>query len=262
MYLFFCSFGKSGQNKPICRFASLLRAFCFFAIIFIVLLSFGSTTSFASRSGNDNQKQIIESDTSVVQLLNQYLRFILVDGTEFIAKIDSIKSNAYYVKTQTDLSVTIPIGKIKEIKKLKGQFVEGEYRRFDPNRTRLLFAPTARALESSEGYFSAYEIFFPMITYAPANFMTISFGISLLPGASKQLLYGNLKFVPFQSSEFSFAFGGLIASVFDEFRRRMENDRKFDYLLGVMSDLAIVLNSLLKIGFLPRVKEKFYFPLV
>lgn len=208
-YLFQKLLGKESAVQPL----SGLLLFWFNLFIFMFLVIYGSANSLASYPSNNNHKQVVEADTSVVQQSSQYVRFILTDGTTIIAKIDSIKNETYFVRTPADISMTIPLSKIKDIQKLRGEVVGGEYRRFDPNRTRLLFAPTARALDAGEGYFSAYEIFFPMLTLGITNFMAISAGVSLFPGATNQVVYGNLKIVPFQSNEFSFACGALAVSI-------------------------------------------------
>ena len=100
--------------------------------------------------------------------------------------------------------------KIKGIEQLRGEFVRGEYRRIDPNRSRLIFGPTARPVKAGQGYFSAYEIFFPFLAFGIADILTIAGGISLVPGAKDQLFYIAPKVtIPIPSETVNFAAGVL-----------------------------------------------------
>ncbi|QLH53120.1 MAG: hypothetical protein CH6_0777 [Candidatus Kapaibacterium sp.] len=217
MLVFYCFSKKFFQKESIIESATRLLSLCFITITFVLLFIFNSANSFANYSDENSQKQIPELDSSLAQFSNQYFLFTLTDDTEIIAKIDSVVKGTYYVKTQIGLPITLSKDMIKDIKRLRGEFVEGKYIRFDPNRTRLFFAPTAKPLEGGEGYFSVCQIFFPMLTIGITNFIAISGGVSLFPGAQKQIFYGNLKIVPLKLNEFSFAVGGLVTSIPDEF---------------------------------------------
>ncbi len=83
----------------------------------------------------------------------------------------------------------------------------GRYVRPDPNRTRLLLAPTARPLKSGQGYFSAYEIFFPLLAIGITDFISLSGGMSLFTGSRQQLVYFAPKITPIQTGKFSAASG-------------------------------------------------------
>jgi hypothetical protein len=67
--------------------------------------------------------------------------------------------------------------------------VRGEYRRYDPNVSRLLIGPTGRPLKKGQGYFAAYEIFFTYFGIGVTDNISLGGGITLLPGASGQLFY-------------------------------------------------------------------------
>ncbi len=127
-----------------------------------------------------------QEDTSRSERLQ---RITLRDGSEIIGTVESKDSASIRFRTLSSISMTIPKGEVKEIELLSGEVVGGEYRRLDPNQTRLLFAPNARSLKAGQGYFSAYEIFFPFLAVGVADFMSLSGGISLFPGTSDQLFY-------------------------------------------------------------------------
>ncbi len=60
--------------------------------------------------------------------------------------------------------MTLPRDRIKAIELLKGVIESGKYVRYDPNGTRLFFAPTVRSIGSRQGYVALYEIFFPFVS--------------------------------------------------------------------------------------------------
>ena len=78
----------------------------------------------------------------------------------------------------------------------------------DPNRTRLFLMPTARPIGNGNGYFSAYEIFFPTLAFGIGNFLSVAGGMSIFPGSSEQLLYFAPKVTLLNTSNISIAAGG------------------------------------------------------
>jgi hypothetical protein len=137
------------------------------------------------------------------------IRLTLTDGSELIGTISEEDSASLIFTTIGNIIMTVPKNQVKTREHLLGQVVGGQYVRSDPNHTRLLFAPTARALKSGQGYFSVYEIFFPFFAVGIADFVTLGGGISLFPGAESQLVYLAPKITPFQIENFSVA-GGLL----------------------------------------------------
>jgi len=141
------------------------------------------------------------------------IRLTLKDGMEFIGTVVHEDSTIILFKTTHNISMTVPRIQVKVLETLSGYFegekymrrvpriqvkvletlsgyFEGEkYMRRDPNDTRLFFSSTGRSLKKGQGYFSAYEIFFPSIAVGITDFIMISGGISLIPGAESQLIY-------------------------------------------------------------------------
>jgi hypothetical protein len=136
-------------------------------------------------------------------------KIILKDGSEMIGAVTSRDSGLIRFKTLSNVSMTIPNTQVREIETLSGEVVGGEYRRADPNQTRLLFAPNARSLKAGQGYFSAYEIFFPFLAVGVTDFATVSGGMTLFPGASNQLFYLAPKVRAIHVKEFDLA-GGVL----------------------------------------------------
>jgi hypothetical protein len=140
----------------------------------------------------------------------------LTDGSKLVGTILSQTANEIVFKTTAGVELTIERSKIKKIEKTEGTWHEGKFRRYDPNRTRLFFAPTARALPAGKGYFSIYEIFFPMLSVGVTDFFTLSGGMSLFPGADEQLLYVAPKARFIELDQFSLAGGILYMRAFEE----------------------------------------------
>jgi hypothetical protein len=117
------------------------------------------------------------------------VRLTLNDGMEFIGTIVSEDSTIILFKTINNISMTVPKLQVKALETLSGYFEGEKYMRRDPNDTRLFFSSTGRSLKKGQGYFSAYEIFFPSIAVGITDFIMFSGGISLIPGAESQLIY-------------------------------------------------------------------------
>ena len=125
-------------------------------------------------------------DSSATRVLYQ---INLRDGSKLVGSIVKQDSSTISFKTAANISIEIPRDQVESIRELAGSMVRGRYYRPDPNQTRLLFAPTARTLKSGQGYFSAYQIFFPFVAVGVTGFITLAGGMSLLPGANEQLFY-------------------------------------------------------------------------
>jgi hypothetical protein len=136
-------------------------------------------------------------------------RLVLTDGSELIGSIIAEDSASISFKTLSGISITIPKKQVKTVDALSGEIDRGEYIRPDPNHTRLLFSPTARPLRSGQGYFSAYQIFFPLLAVGVGDFLTLAGGISLFPGAESQLFYLAPKITPLNTRTVSLA-GGVL----------------------------------------------------
>jgi hypothetical protein len=154
---------------------------------------------------------LAQEDTEITELY----RIELKDGSVFIGNIISETDADIRFKTTADIEVSIPKSQIRKKEMVSGQMVRGELWRADPNRTRLFFAPTGRALKAGQGYFSVYQIFFPFIAVGVTDFLAIAGGISLFPGASSQLLYVAPKITPVRVNKFDLSAGVLYIRIPD-----------------------------------------------
>lgn len=136
-------------------------------------------------------------------------RLSLTDGSEIVGRI--LKEDSTHVEFQSVSKIVmhVPRNQVKSIVPLSGNVVDGEFRRSDPNYTRLFFAPTGRALKNGQGYFSAYEVFFPFVAVGIGDVVTLAGGISLLPGATNQIFYIAPKITPLHLENFDLSAGVL-----------------------------------------------------
>lgn len=146
----------------------------------------------------------------------QVHRIELKDGSVVIGTILSEDSESVKFRTLSNIEMVIQRDQILEMEIISDKIVKGELWIKDPNRTRLLFAPTGRALNAGQGYFSTYEIFFPFFAYGVTDFFSIAGGMTLIPGAEEQLLYFAPKITPLQTKYFNLAAGALFIKVPDE----------------------------------------------
>jgi len=157
----------------------------------------------------DSNKSLITEDQSELSDSTKMTVITLVDGSELFGTILEESEENLLFRTRAGVEMEISRNQIEEIETVSGVMIDGELRRPDPNRTRLLFAPTGRALPAGSGYFSVYEIFFPMIAVGVTDFLALSGGISLVPGADQQIIYLAPK-VTFYDGETSSFSGGIL----------------------------------------------------
>lgn len=136
-------------------------------------------------------------------------RLELSDGSILIGKILSEDIASIQFITQSEIEITINKTSIKKRELISGENFDGEFWRDDPNSTRLFFAPTGKMLKSGDGYFSVYEIFFPFIAVGITDYLILSGGFSLVPGADNQLLYVAPKIGFISTTDFNLA-GGIL----------------------------------------------------
>ncbi|MBI2427585.1 MAG: hypothetical protein HYV29_02065 [Ignavibacteriales bacterium] len=154
------------------------------------------------------QNAISQNDSTEIRPTRVTLR----DGSELIGTIIDQDSASVQFRTSGGISMTIPHTEIQSKARLSGTVTGGTYVRWDPNNTRLFFAPTARPLLSGQGYFSAYQIFFPFVAFGIGNYAILAGGMSLFPGASSQLVYFAPKIIPIQTEKLDVAAGMLYIS--------------------------------------------------
>jgi hypothetical protein len=120
---------------------------------------------------------------------NPRKRVMLRDGSVLNATLLRAQADTLFVQTLGGIQATIPDAEIDKVEEVTGEIVAGEIHRQDPNGTRLLLAPTGRGLNSGQGYFADYFLFFPTLAVGLTDNLALSGGVSILPGAESQLAY-------------------------------------------------------------------------
>ncbi len=143
-------------------------------------------------------------------------RITLSDDSEIMGTIISSSDTQLVFLSLAGIEMKVPTLQIKEIETLSGKLQDGVFHKTDPNRTRLFFAPTGRMLKQGKGYFSIYELFFPSLAIGITDFLSISGGMSLFPGAEEQIFYVAPKIGFETSNNFSIGAGFLYLGIPDE----------------------------------------------
>lgn len=155
---------------------------------------------------------LAQQDTTEIEMVH----LELIDGSTIVGNIIEEDESTLTIKTLTNLEIKVPKENIIEREIITGQITEGEFWHRDPNKTRMFFAPTGRSLKAGEGYFAAYEIFFPFIAVGVTDWFTLAGGMSLIPGAEKQAFYLAPKITPIQITNFDASLGILYLAIPDE----------------------------------------------
>ena len=114
-------------------------------------------------------------------------KIVLCDGNEIMGTLVRARRDTLIFKTLGGLHFEIPDSSIEKVAALRGTIGQGRWAKTDPNQSRLFFAPTARKLKPGSGYFADYYVFFPTLAVGVLDFLSISGGMSLIPGAETQV---------------------------------------------------------------------------
>lgn len=169
---------------------------------------------------------IFNSEILLAQTDTAVYRITMNDDSELLGKIKNENDSLIFFVTNAGLEINLSKKMIKEKEIIRGEWSGETFLRADPNSTRLLFAPTGRTLPAGKGYFSAYEIFFPFLAVGLTDFITLSGGMTLFPGAEQQVLYIAPKVRVVHVDNFDLS-GGVLY--------RVVQDETFGILYGVTS---------------------------
>ena len=171
---------------------------------------------------------------------DEILRFALHDGTQLHGLSIRAASDTLIVRTSGGLEIAVPDAQIARVDLLQGQIHEGEFRRSDPNGTRLLLSSTGRGLKRGQGYFADYYLFFPTLAVGVTNNLSVSGGVSIVPTAPSQLAYLGPKLAFEITPNVNLATGALHVMIPEE-----SDDVTLGYAVGTFGSLrsAITLGA-------------------
>ncbi len=158
----------------------------------------------------------LPAQSAAVQPDTMKLKIELTDGSVLLGQIVSESETEIWFRTFSGAELTLKKEIIAKQEKIAGRKKGNRFLRDDPNRTRLFFAPTGRALKTGQGYFSVYQIFFPFVAVGVTDYLTLAGGLSLLPFADSQLLYVAPRLTPVQKENFDISAGVLIIKIPEE----------------------------------------------
>ncbi|HXG87340.1 MAG TPA: hypothetical protein VNJ02_03310 [Vicinamibacterales bacterium] len=84
--------------------------------------------------------------------------------------------------TTSGATIDVETSEIVSVTVVEGRMIGDEFRRSDPNPTRLFFAPTGRSLKKGEGYLGVYEVLLPFVQYGITDRVSIGAGTPLVFG--------------------------------------------------------------------------------
>ena len=107
---------------------------------------------------------------------------VLRDGTHAVGRVERVDGASVTFKTAAGATIQVDAAEIVSVRPVSGRIVAGEFRRADPNPTRLFFGPTARSLKQGEGYVGVYEILLPFVQIGITDRVSFGAGTPLIFG--------------------------------------------------------------------------------
>lgn len=159
-------------------------------------------------TSNSESLELTIPDSGRIQILKT------LDGSVSFGQIVQVGEDSIVFKTRFG-GVSIPVSDIRDIREAPPRSIRnGEYRYPNPNESRLLFAPTGRALRGGQGYVADHALFFPSVTMGLTDRITIGGGTSVIPGidVTDQLFYITPKIALYSSESVSLATGAFLVA--------------------------------------------------
>jgi len=144
----------------------------------VVVAMAGSASAVAATRGLSQEAvtQVVLTPPDVTDEL------ILRDGTRAYGRVESVDGGVVTFITTAGAAIQVRAAEIVTIRPVSGRVVAGEFRRADPNPTRLFFGPTGRSLKRGTGYLGVYEILLPFVQVGVTDRLSLGAGTPLLFG--------------------------------------------------------------------------------
>ncbi len=159
-----------------------------------------------------SQTLLAQQDTTVTKSVLIELK----DSSKITGSILKETEKMLVVKTAEELEIRIPKNKIVSRKILSNEPITPKNEIRDFNRHRLLISPTGRNIKAGDVYVADYELFLPVVGIGITDIFSVSGGISLIPGATNQLIFLSPKFTPIQYKNFYGSVGLILMGAFGE----------------------------------------------
>ncbi len=112
---------------------------------------------------------------------DSYYRIELNKGSVLIARKVGETAGTLTLVTAEGITISVEKSSIVSMKEAEFDAEKKEYKRRDPNYSRLLFSPTGRPLKEGEGYISDYYVVLPGVAYGITDSISLSGGVTILP---------------------------------------------------------------------------------
>jgi hypothetical protein len=106
----------------------------------------------------------------------------LRDGTRAYGRVERLDGDAVTFVTIAGATIQVQVSDIVTVRTAEGRVVDGEFRRADPNPTRLFFGPTGRSLKQGTAYIGVYEILLPFVQVGLTDRISFGAGTPLIFG--------------------------------------------------------------------------------
>ena len=106
----------------------------------------------------------------------------LRDGTRAYGRVEKVDGGLVTFRTTAGATLEVQAAEIVSVHPVTGTVSGGEFRRADPNPTRLFFGPTARSLKQGAGYAGVYEIILPFVQVGITDRISVGAGTPLIFG--------------------------------------------------------------------------------
>jgi hypothetical protein len=137
----------------------------------------------------------------------------LTDGTELRGRVVARDDSSLVVLTVAGLRVVAPRRAVAGWRAELPRVGSTRFAQSDPNTSRLFFGPTGRTLAGGHGYFADYFLFLSFVGVGLQDRVTLAGGMSLFPGADRQLVYVAPKVGLVRSPTVNAAAGGIYATI-------------------------------------------------
>ena len=118
-----------------------------------------------------------ESQSPYVQTVYELM---LKDGSRVYGQVEVESDTEVVFRTTSGAALTTPRARIVSLRPVVGRMIRGEFRREDPNGTRLAFGPTGRALPKRQAYFGVYQGLAPFVQVGVTDTFSIGAGTPLI----------------------------------------------------------------------------------
>jgi hypothetical protein len=155
-----------------CQLSRHARAACF-ALVLACRPGVVAATDALSQAA---QPQVVVTPAGVTDEL------VLRDGTRAYGCVERVEDSLVTFITTSGATIQVQVAEIVSVRATDGRVVAGEFRRADPNPTRLFFGPTARSLKQGAGYAGVYEIMLPFVQVGITDRISFGAGTPLIFG--------------------------------------------------------------------------------